>query len=83
MKGESRFGAYLLDNDIDLHSLAKRTGRSIQHIKRLMYHEGITQPFIAMGYAYALNCDYKELMEKREPKDNRSYIDVDLPFGDK
>lgn len=82
MSCETRFGKYLLDHDIDTHDLAKRTGRSIFTINQLMYRKGIDCPLIAMGYAYALNCDHKELMEKRETINNRGWADEPLPFGD-
>lgn len=74
-----KFGDYLAKNDISLKNLSKQTGRVPQTIHQDAFVKGVTNKFTAMGYAYALNCEYKELLEGKITQNNRDWEDQCLP----
>jgi DNA-binding Xre family transcriptional regulator len=59
--------------------LAKLCNRSVTSIRSDAYTTGVRNKFTAMAYAYALNCDVNDILEKTEPEKIEGWEQPCLP----
>jgi hypothetical protein len=62
-----RLGDALDKYGVTYQQLARYTGRAKQTVYTDAYITGVTNKFKAMGYAYALQCDINQILERKDP----------------
>lgn len=61
------------------HQLAKRCDRAVNSVYDDAYRHGVTKKFTAMAYAYALNCDVREILERKDTAEIEGWKQPCLP----
>lgn len=64
---------------VTYRQLARRCGVSAQTVRNDAYVHGVTSRMKAMAYAYALNCDMHQILESKDNKELKGWIQPCLP----
>ena len=77
-----KLGRTLDKYDVNYRALAKRIGRSVSAVYTDAYVRGVRSKFNAMAYAYALDCDIKEILEPSTTETKHDWRQPCLPGCD-
>lgn len=64
---------------IDYRQLAKKCGRAVNSVYDDAYRRGVKKRFMAMAYAYALDCDIRQILEPTNKLENEGWDEPCLP----
>ena len=67
---------------VTYQQLAKRCDRAPRTVYYDAYIIGVKKKFIAMAYAYALDCNVNQILEVKEPYENEGWEQPCLPECD-